>query len=365
VEIALQETPLLSITTTVIVNRRPMVIRSLLSWTAVLVFISPWLCVAPALGETPGDEFQLRYFELTQGRLAFTYTREKKSDVYVADFKELTIEPLVASPGNDEAPSWSPDGQRVAFHSDMSGEKEIYLIDADGKNQKQLTKKGGADENPCFSPDGKWIVYQAGRKDGGSEIAMIDTEGKTTQIVVANPEQRLTIKNVTPKFSPRGDEIYFATDAKWPGWDIAVHLISKKQNKRLSVGLGSYIRPTPKPDGSSLTFSYGADDQFDLWTVARGDNPPVQMFHRDGRELDPVWSEDGSLLFYVAEMTPGKGDFQIFVHNVSQNKSSPILIGKGEIRHLSWTPFPSIASLVRDLKRKQNRTSAQGDKPIQ
>lgn len=322
-------------------------------------------CASSAQAQAIQDEFQLRYFDLTQGRLAFTYTKEKKSDIYVADFKELTIEPLVASPGNDEAPSWSPDGQRLVFHSDMSGEKEIYLIDADGKNLKQLTKKGGADENPSFSPDGKWIAYQAGRIEGGSEIALTDTDGKVFKTIVANPEQRLTIKNVTPKFSPRGDEIYFVTDAKWPGWDIAVYSVAQKQSKRLSIGLGSYIRPTPTPDGSALTFAYGADDQFDLWMMARGDNPPTRIFHRDGRELDPAWSEDGKLLFYVGEMTPGKADFQIFAHNMEQNKSSAILSGKGEIRHLAWTPYPSLASLVRDLKRKQHQASPQGDKPAE
>jgi len=330
---------------------------------SVLTICALTLAPALAIAGSTEDEFQLKYFDLTQGRLAFTYTRDKKSDVYVADFKELTVEPLAATPANEEAPSWSPDGQQLTFHSDASGEKQIYVIDADGQNQHQISKKGSPNENPCYSPDGKWIVYQADRNDGGSEIALVDSDGKLSRTLVSNPPERLTIKNVTPRYSPRGDEIYFVTDAKWPGWDIGVFSFASKEARRLSVGLGSYIRPTPKPDGSALVFSYGADDQFDLWTVARGDNPPKAVFHRDGRELDPAWSEDGNLLFYVAEMTPGKGDFQIFVHNFLQNKSSPILSGKGEIRHLSWTPYPSIASLVRDLKRKQSRNSAQGDKP--
>ena len=40
---------------------------------------------------------------------------------------------------SDWHPSWSPDGERIAFASDREGNFEIYVINADGKNLQRLT----------------------------------------------------------------------------------------------------------------------------------------------------------------------------------------------------------------------------------
>ena len=56
-------------------------------------------------------------------------------------------------------PSWSPDGQRIAFYAHVS----IYVMDADGKNQTQLTDHPANDWNPSWSPDGQRIVFSSNR----------------------------------------------------------------------------------------------------------------------------------------------------------------------------------------------------------
>ena len=65
---------------------------------------------------------------------------------------------LTRSPGShDKAARWSPDGRKVAYLSDATGEEELYLIDQEGTGKpEQLTKGGKAMRYaPAWSPEGK------------------------------------------------------------------------------------------------------------------------------------------------------------------------------------------------------------------
>src|SRR5215471_13582276 len=51
--------------------------------------------------------------------------------------------------------SWSPDGNRIAFRSDRTGERHIYVMNADGSNLKQITTAGAPNSFPSWRSDGK------------------------------------------------------------------------------------------------------------------------------------------------------------------------------------------------------------------
>jgi Tol biopolymer transport system component len=51
-----------------------------------------------------------------------------------------------------EAPSWSPDGSKIAFMSDRDGNWEIYVMDSDGSGQTRLTNNTAEDYYPDWGP---------------------------------------------------------------------------------------------------------------------------------------------------------------------------------------------------------------------
>ena len=55
---------------------------------------------------------------------------------------------------NDLNPAWSPDGTRIAFHSDRDGNGEIYVMDSDGTDQSHITVTPGPahENNPDWQP---------------------------------------------------------------------------------------------------------------------------------------------------------------------------------------------------------------------
>jgi TolB protein len=56
--------------------------------------------------------------------------------------------------GNNEDPSWAPDGRYLVFSSSRAGGKKLFVADATGTSQVQLTRGGGDDTSPTWS---RWL----------------------------------------------------------------------------------------------------------------------------------------------------------------------------------------------------------------
>ncbi len=104
---------------------------------------------------------------------------EARGDIWTLPVKEGTPRNLTRSNGIAErSPSWSPDGQWIAYFSDATGEYELYLKQSDGRGEtKQLTQDGQAFRySPTWSPDSKHIVFTD--KTGAIYLHSIDGETK-------------------------------------------------------------------------------------------------------------------------------------------------------------------------------------------
>ncbi len=69
-----------------------------------------------------------------------------------------------ASPFRSEAPAWSPDGTKIAFHTNRNGDFDIFMMNADGSEQVAVTADARSDGYPVFSPDGTELAITRDRE---------------------------------------------------------------------------------------------------------------------------------------------------------------------------------------------------------
>lgn len=109
-------------------------------------------------------------------------------------------------------PVWSPDGKKVFFTSDLSGEEELYSCDpAEGATPKQITKGlGGELFTPVVSPD-------------GNLIAIGDRANQIWIVTVATGEKKLLSKDAAGNtYDAPNSDFCFSPDSKWIAYQQAL-----------------------------------------------------------------------------------------------------------------------------------------------
>ena len=148
-------------------------------------------------------------------------------------------------------PSWSPDGSNIVFcalPAEYDGTKlnylEILTSDADGNNEKRLTFDKLRDHNPYWSPNGQWIAFE-------TEVQPLYWLLGKWALRVTNVSSRKTTEllndghmNTLPRWSPDSNELYF-------------HRLRFKEDKQFGLGRINH-------DGSNLVRIGGSDRYKDI-----------------------------------------------------------------------------------------------------
>ncbi len=178
-----------------------------------------------------------------------------RGDIFTAPIENGPTRNLTrSSAAHDKWARWSPDGSRIAFVSDATGEEEIYVVPQDGAGvPTQLTEGGQAMRYaPVWSSDGESLAFS--NKDG--ELYVLDIESKTLTDVA--DEARGQVRDYT--WSPNGG--YLAFSLTEPN-DFSSIFIWRAADKTLHRVTGEYFHewnPAWDPEGDYLY--YLSDRQF-------------------------------------------------------------------------------------------------------
>jgi serine/threonine protein kinase len=162
---------------------------------------------------------------------------------------------------------FSPDGSKVAFVSNRSGEFEIWISNPDGTNAMKLTSMGVPDITwPHWSPDGQLIAFSSA-SEGEWDIFAIPASGGKPRRLTSHPAI-----DIHPTFSRDGKWIYFASmrSGDYRIW-------------KMSVNGGEAVRVTPNqgrgalesPDGKSIYY-HSVSVFAPLWRLPISGNAPPE-----------------------------------------------------------------------------------------
>lgn len=135
------------------------------------------------------------------GRLLFSSNRSGNVDIWILDLDTGELSQLTDDPAGDWDPAFSPDGTEILWSSDRGGHMEVWKSSLDGSQARQVTNDGVDAENPTMTADGEWIVY-ASSNDAKQGIWRIRPDGSDAERLAAGAY-------LLPDTSPDGRYVAF------------------------------------------------------------------------------------------------------------------------------------------------------------
>ncbi len=104
--------------------------------------------------------------------IVFASTQHRSTaDIYIKRAASRVVTRLTSDPSDDVMPALSPDGTRIAFASNRSGNWDIFVMPASGGKAVQVTSEGTDELHPTWSPDGSKLCYcRLGETSGRWEL---------------------------------------------------------------------------------------------------------------------------------------------------------------------------------------------------
>ena len=168
----------------------------------------------------------------------------EKTNIFVIAADASATRRLTAT-GTDGRPSWSPDGNKIAFSSGRDSAakyaSDIYLMTVDGGEVERLTSLGNAGA-PDWSPEGEQIAFAVG--DGlESSMWVMNADGTDRRVLLATPDYESD-----PAWSPDGAQIVFVCRIDSTGSDEICLMNADGTEVRVTTNYNAGLEGTSSPD---------------------------------------------------------------------------------------------------------------------
>jgi Tol biopolymer transport system component len=253
--------------------------------------------------------------------------------------------------GHGFNPTWSPDGSKIAFASNYffggGTPYDIYVMNGDGSGIVRVTNFGPSGfrsgTKPSWSPDGQKIAFASQGSGTDSDVFVVDVDGSGE----VNLTSGSGLDEQDPAWAPDGSRILFTSD------NDRIYSMLPDGSGRTFLSAGD--DPDWSPDSSQIAFH--STEQF---AGAEGD---IYTMHRDGAnvtplastpafETDPSWSPDGSKIVYVLCTGPDRFTDcrpNLYTRNADGSGPTPVVATAGENGDPDWgvatAPQPPPADL--------------------
>jgi Tol biopolymer transport system component len=217
-----------------------------------------------------------------------------------------TVETIVSLPGAANSPSWSPDGQKLAFTWDTGGSnsQRVFILNSGSENPVELTHGSAPEFHPVWAPDGRSVALLREISSSVYAIVVVDIESKKERLL-------RTLTAILPM--PLSPALDWSSDGKW--------IVSSEQPQlgptpahliliSAQDGNASTLTDPPdastgdleahfSPDGKQIAFRRGGQgDLFLLRLHERSASVPTQVTTGNIGVRGIDWSSDGKTIYF-------------------------------------------------------------------
>lgn len=216
---------------------------------------------------------------------------------------------------------WSPDGNKLLYVSNKSGNFDLWMMNTDGSNKKQLTDDAHLENyflglvgwDAVWSYDGSRIIYVSAISGNGDIWTMTDTgSGK---------ELMLNLSNVL------GNS------------DIRIMNADGSESKQLTTDHEKNLQPRWQPYGDKIAFLSNRSGNMDLWIMDSDGSEKMQLTSTTEHNRDISWSPDGKMIAFTSTGSYNYPDFSSTIWVMNADGSNKKQLTSDNRDHFpEWSP---------------------------
>jgi TolB protein len=229
------------------------------------------------------------------------------------------------------SPSWSPDGQKLAYVSfEHNNNSSIYIQNLGTGARERVSSFRGINSAPSFSPDGRRLALTLSRS-GNPEIYVMDLGSKSlTQVT-----NQFGI-DTEPTWSADGGTLYFTSDR---GGRPQIYQASASGGGATRVSFqGSYnASPSVSFDGKKIAVAQGAGNVYRIAMLDRSlGSPRWSTLSPGSLDESPSFAPNASMVLYAArEGSRGV----LYAVSADARVRQRLVLADGDVREPAWGPY--------------------------
>ncbi|MGI8706192.1 MAG: TolB family protein [Sphingomicrobium sp.] len=253
-----------------------------------------------AMTTLPAEMEQIGKYELAYPypspdgqQVAFQSNMDGRWQLYALNTGDGSIRRLHSSASDDRNPAWSPDGTKIAFVSTRDGNDEVYVLELATGVTRSVSPHPGRDGHPKWSPDGQWLVFNrtfdpADKEGDESDIVRVREEGSQAEVISDTPEIE-----TFPSFSPDGGSVVFvewhpdADGAPARNGELIIVDLETKERRNITNSFAFDGYPHWGSSGEWIYFSSATEGG------PKGREALIYRIHPDGTGLARLTALDG------------------------------------------------------------------------
>jgi TolB protein len=264
------------------------------------------------------------------GMIAFTSNRDGVNNIFTMWSDGSNQRKITNGEEGDYDASWSPDGSRIAF-APIVGDQEIFIMNSDGSNPVNISNSPtSADNRPFWSPNGDKIAFSSDRT-GNWEIYIMNIDG--------SEQYNLTVNGAAEYYcswNPAGDRLAFHSN-RGNNWDIYLMDDDGSNQTRITTHAAVDAYPAWSPNGLLIVFRSNIPGNNEIYLMNVDGSNQTNISNHGGDDQFPRWSPDGTRIVFSSNRT---GDYEIYVMNIDGTNLQNLTNTPGhEDVYPCWSPI--------------------------